>query len=50
MHPLNEYGYFVDSKAEELDHIPLFYKIYGVSNIYAIYQSIQLEKLFRDKE
>ena len=50
MHPLNEYGYFVDSKAKELDHIPLFYKIYGVSNIYAIYQSIQIEKLFREKE
>lgn len=50
MHPLNEYGYFVDSKAKELDHIPQFYKIYGVSNIYAIYQSIQKEKLFREKE
>ena len=50
MHPLNEYGYFVDSKKEELDHIPQFYKIYGVSNIYAIYQSLQIEKLFREKE
>ncbi len=50
MNPLNEYGYFVDSKEEELDHIPQFYKIYGVSNIYAIYQSIQIEKLFREKE
>ena len=50
MHPLNEYGYFVDSKAEELDHIPQFYKIYGVSNIYAIYQAIQKEKLFREEE
>ena len=48
MHPLNEYGYFVDSKAKELDHIPQFYKIYGVSNIYAIYQFIQIEKLFRE--
>lgn len=50
MNPLNEYGYFVDSKEEELDHIPQFYKIHGVSNIYAIYQSIQIEKLFREKE
>lgn len=50
MHPLNEYGYFVNSKGEELDHMPQFYKIYGVSNIYAIYQFIQIEKLFREKE
>ena len=50
MNPLNEYGYFVDSKEEELDHIPQFYKIHGISNIYAIYQSIQIEKLFREKE
>ena len=50
MHPLNEYGYFVNSKGEELDHMPQFYKIYGVSNIYAIYHFIQKEKLFCEKE
>lgn len=46
MHPLNEYGYFVNSIGEKLDHLPKYYSSYGVSNIYHIYFAILFENLF----
>lgn len=49
MHPLNKYGYFVNSIGEELDHLPKFYSLYGVSNIYNIYFAIRFENLFLNR-
>ncbi len=49
MHPLKKYGYFANSRGEELDHFPKLYNAYRISNIYNIYVSIQIENLFLDK-
>lgn len=46
MHPLGKYGYFVDSKGEEINYQPNLYSLYGVTNIIGIYTAIRLEILF----
>ena len=48
MHPLEKYGYFVDSNGIEINYFPKLYSLYGVLNIFGIYKSIQFEKLLNE--